>query len=260
MARRCGVTARPALRQRATNASIPRSRGLTGESLSSENDLSIDRPRAYAQRMITRGDTDVLAVIDVQNCFVPGGTLPVPEGDTIIPIINRLAPAFRHVIITQDWHTKGHVSFASSHPGKKPFETTSLPYGTQVLWPDHAIQGTPDAELHRDLRIPHAELIIRKGYRPHVDSYSAFLEADRQTKTGLGGYLTERGLTRVFLVGLATDFCVAWSALDARKAGFDALVVEDATRGIGAGGSLGKAWADMSGAGVKRIQSADIRV
>src|SRR2546428_4500941 len=202
---------------------------------------------AYAQGMITPTETDVLAVIDVQNCFVPGGTLPVPEGDTIIPIVNRLAAAFRHVIITQDWHTQGHVSFASSHPGKKPFETTSLPYGTQVLWPDHGIQGTPDAELHRDLRIPHAELIIRKGYRPNVDSYSAFLEADRQTKTGLGGYLKERGLTRVFLVGLATDFCVAWSALDARKAGFDALVIEDATRGIDAGGSPGQARGGLHG-------------
>src|SRR2546423_1928412 len=206
------------------------------------------------------GNRTVRAVVEVQNCSVPGATRPVPEGDTITPIVNRLAAAFRHVIITQDWHTRGHVSFASSHPGKKPFETTSLPYGTQVLWPDHGIQGTPDAELHRDLRIPHAELIIRKGYRPHVDSYSAFLEADRKTTTGLAGYLKERGLTRVFLVGLATDFCVAWSALDARKAGFDALVVEDATRGIDAGGSLGKAWADMSAAGVKRIQSADIRV
>src|SRR5438477_1883897 len=216
--------------------------------------------RAFAQAKIKPGPQDVLLVVDVQNCFTPGGSLAVNDGDKIIPIINRLAPAFEHVVLTQDWHTPGHVSFASSHAGKKPFETTSLPYGTQVLWPDHAIQGTPDAELHRDLRIPHAELIIRKGYRPHVDSYSAFLEADRQTKTGLGGYLTERGLTRVFLVGLATDFCVAWSALDARKAGFDALVVEGATRGIDAGGSLGKAWADMSGAGVKRIQSADIRV
>jgi nicotinamidase/pyrazinamidase len=210
--------------------------------------------------MITPGDSDVLAVIDVQNCFVPGGTLPVPDGDAVIPIINRIAPAFRHVVITQDWHTKGHVSFASSHPGKQPFQTTSLPYGTQVLWPDHAIQSTPDAELHKDLKIPHAELIIRKGYRQHVDSYSAFLEADRKTTTGLAGYLTERGLTRVFFVGLATDFCVAWSALDARAAGFEALVIEDATRGIDASGSLAKAWADMTGAGVKRIQSADIDV
>ena len=216
--------------------------------------------RAYAQPMLTPGDADVLAVIDVQNCFVPGGTLPVPEGDKIIPIINRLAPAFRHVVITQDWHTKGHVSFASSHAGKKPFETTSLPYGTQVLWPDHCVQGTPDADLHKDLKIPHAQLIIRKGYRQQVDSYSAFLEADRKTKTGLAGYLKERGITRVFLVGLATDFCVAWSALDARREGFEALVIEDATRGIDAGGSLGKAWADMTGAGVKRIQSKDIKI
>src|SRR5262249_52219871 len=208
--------------------------------------------------MITPGETDVLAVIDVQNGFVPGGTLPVPEGDLVIPIINRLASAFRHVILTQDWHTKGHVSFASSHPGKKPFEPTVLPYGQQVLWPDHCIQGTPDAELHRDLDIPHAEAIIRKGYRQHVDSYSAFLEADRHTKTGLTGYLKERGLTRVFLVGLATDFCVAWSALDARKAGFEALVIEDACRGIDANGSLAKAWQDMQGAGGKRVQSAGI--
>jgi len=246
----------------------------TEKSLSVEKNLSTDRAlattgasalasaprRRYARRMITPGDTDVLAVIDVQNGFVPGGTLPVPEGDKVIPIINRLASAFRHVVLTQDWHTKGHVSFASSHPGKKPFETTVLPYGPQVLWPDHCIQGTPDAELHKNLTIPHAEAIIRKGYRQHVDSYSAFLEADRQTKTGLTGYLTERGLTRVFFVGLATDFCVAWSALDARKAGFEALVIEDATRGIDAGGSLDRAWADMSDAGVKRIQSADIRV
>jgi nicotinamidase/pyrazinamidase len=211
-----------------------------------------------AQTRIAPGDDDVLAVIDVQNCFLPGGTLPVPEGDKIIPIINRLAPAFRHVVITQDWHTPGHISFASSHPGKKPFDTVTLPYGTQVLWPDHCIQGTADAEVNKELKIPHAELIIRKGYRQHVDSYSAFLEADRATKTGLTGYLQERGLKRVFLVGLATDFCVAWSALDARRAGFDALVIEDATRGIDAGGSLGKAWTDMTSAGVRRINSADI--
>jgi nicotinamidase/pyrazinamidase len=212
-----------------------------------------------AQGAIAPGDDDVLAVIDVQNCFLPGGTLPVPEGDKIIPLINRLAPAFRNVVITQDWHTRGHISFASSHPGKKPFETVTLPYGTQVLWPDHCIQDTPDADVHKELRIPHAQLLIRKGYRQHVDSYSAFLEADRKTKTGLTGYLQERGLKRVFLVGLATDFCVAWSALDARRAGFDAFVIEDATRGIDAGGSLAKAWADMSGAGVRRISSSDIR-
>ena len=207
---------------------------------------------------MTPGEHDVLVVVDVQNGFMPGGTLPVPDGDKIIPIINRLAPAFRHVVITQDWHTKGHISFASSHPGKKPFETVTLPYGTQVLWPDHCIQGTPDADVAKELRIPHAELIIRKGYRQHVDSYSAFLEADRKTMTGLTGYLRERGLKSVYLVGLATDFCVAWSALDAKRAGFSASVIEDATRGIDAGGSLGKAWTDMTGAGVGRIKSGDI--
>jgi nicotinamidase/pyrazinamidase len=204
------------------------------------------------------GDEDVLAVIDVQNGFLPGGALAVPEGDQVIPVINRLAPAFRHVVLTQDWHTKNHASFASSHPGKTPFETVLLPYGTQVLWPDHCIQGTRDAELSAALQIPHAQLIIRKGYRQHIDSYSAFLEADRKTKTGLTGYLQERGFRRVFLVGLATDFCVAWSALDARRAGFDALVVEDATRGIDTGGSLAKAWSDMTAAGVRRISSASI--
>ena len=213
-----------------------------------------------AQARIKPGDDDVLAVIDVQNCFMPGGTLPVTDGDKIVPIINQLAPAFRHIVITQDWHTKGHASFASSHPGKKPFETVTLPYGTQVLWPDHCIQGTPDAEVHKDLRLPHAELIIRKGYRQHVDSYSAFLEADRKTMTGLTGYLKERGLKNVYFVGLATDFCVAWSALDAKRAGFGAFVIEDATRGIDAGGSLGKAWTDMTAAGVGRIKSSDIVV
>ena len=207
---------------------------------------------------IKPGAQDVLLVVDVQNCFVPGGTLPVAGGDQIVPLINRLAKAFEHVVLTQDWHTAGHVSFASSHPGKKPFETVSLPYGTQVLWPDHCVQGTADSNLHAALQIPHAELIIRKGYRRHVDSYSAFFEADGKTPTGLTGYLKERGLQQVFLVGLATDFCVAWSALDARKAGFAAAVIEDATRGIDAGGSLAKSWQDMTGAGVRRLQSSGI--
>jgi len=201
---------------------------------------------------------DALLVIDVQNCFTPGGSLAVKEGDQIIPLINRLAGAFEHVILTQDWHTPGHVSFASSHAGKKPFEAIQLPYGTQVLWPDHCVQGTAGAELHKELKIPHAELIIRKGYRKQMDSYSAFYEADGKTPTGLTGYLRDRGLKQVFLVGLATDFCVAWSAMDARKAGFGALVIEDACRGIDADGSLAKAWKDMLGAGVKRIQSADV--
>jgi nicotinamidase/pyrazinamidase len=215
-------------------------------------------PAAPAQGTLKPGARDVLLVVDVQNCFVPGGTLPVGGGDQIVPLVNRLARAFEHVVLTQDWHTPGHISFASSHPGKKPFETVSLPYGTQVLWPDHCIQGTADAGIHPGIQIPHAELIIRKGYRRHIDSYSAFAEADGKTMTGLAGYLRERGLQRVFLVGLATDFCVAWSALDARKAGFEAVVIEDATRGIDAGGSLGKAWTDMTGAGVRRLQSSAI--
>ena len=215
---------------------------------------------ALAQTKIKPGPQDVLLVVDVQNCFVPGGNLPVKEGDQIVPLINRLAKAYEHVVLTQDWHTPGHISFASSHPGKKPFETVSLPYGTQVLWPDHCVQGTADANLHPALDIPHAELIIRKGYRKQMDSYSAFFEADGKTPTGLTGYLKDRGLNQVFLVGLATDFCVAWSAMDARKAGFGALVIEDACRGIDADGSLAKAWKDMLGAGVKRIKSSDLAV
>ncbi|HEV8436926.1 MAG TPA: bifunctional nicotinamidase/pyrazinamidase [Methylomirabilota bacterium] len=215
---------------------------------------------AAAQGKIKPGSQDVLLVVDVQNCFIPGGSLAVKEGDKIVPIINRLAPAFEHVVLTQDWHTPGHISFASTHPGKKPFDTVSLPYGTQVLWPDHCVQGTEGAELHKDLKIPHAELIIRKGYRKHMDSYSAFYEADGKTPTGLTGYFRDRGLTAVYVCGLATDFCVFWSAMDARKAGFTASVIEDASRGIDAGGSLGRAWQEMQGAGVKRIQSSDIAV
>jgi nicotinamidase/pyrazinamidase len=209
---------------------------------------------------IRPGATDVLLVTDVQYGFVPGGHLPVPGGHEVIPVIDRVASAFQHVVLTQDWHPPGHISFASSHPGRKPFETIALPYGTQVLWPDHCVQGTRDAELHADLHISHAELIIRKGYHRDVDSYSAFCEVDGRTRTGLSGYLRERGLTRVFLVGLATDFCVAWSALDARRAGFDALVIEDATRGIDTEGSLARAWEDMAGAGVERTQSTDIEI
>jgi nicotinamidase/pyrazinamidase len=206
------------------------------------------------------GANDVLIVVDVQNCFVPGGTLPVKEGDQIVPLVNRIARAFENVVLTMDWHTPGHASFASSHPGKKPFETIAMPYGTQVLWPDHCIQGTPDADLVPGLSVPHAQLLIRKGYRRHIDSYSAFLEADGRTRTGLRGYMKDRGLERAFLVGLATDFCVAWSALDARKGGFEAVVIEDATRGIDVAGSLGKAWQDMSAAGVRRVQSRDLEI
>jgi nicotinamidase/pyrazinamidase len=197
-------------------------------------------------------------VTDVQNCFIPGGTLAVPKGDEIVPMVNALAARFENVIITQDWHPPGHASFASSHAGKKPFETTQLPYGEQVLWPDHAVQGTRDAELHPDLDIPHAQLVIRKGYHKSVDSYSVFYEADHKTDTGLTGYLRRRGIDRVFLCGLATDYCVAWSALDARREGFETYVIEDACRAIDLKGSLAKAWADMTKAGVKRINSSDI--
>ena len=204
------------------------------------------------------GERDVLLVVDVQNDFCPGGALAVPHGDEVVPLINRLARGFAHVVLTQDWHTAGHVSFASAHPGRKPLDTVELPYGTQVLWPDHCVQGTPGAALHPALAIPHAELIIRKGFRRQVDSYSAFCEADRTTPTGLAGYLRERGLARVFLVGLATDFCVAWSALDARARGFDATVVEDACRGIDADDSLARAWAQMAGAGVARLAASTI--
>ena len=204
------------------------------------------------------GPRDVLLVVDVQNDFIPGGALPVQEGDLIVPLVNRLAAGFEHVILTQDWHTPGHVSFASTHPGKKPFETVKLEYGTQVLWPDHCVQGTPGADFHKDLKVPHAELIIRKGYRKQMDSYSAFYEADGKATTGLAGYVKDRGFQQVYLVGLATDFCVCWSALDARKVGLGAAVIEDACRGIDTNGSLGKAWDQMAKAGVKRIRSTDI--
>jgi len=209
---------------------------------------------------IKPGSRDVLLVVDVQNDFIPGGALAVKEGEVIVPLVNQLGAGFEHVILTQDWHTPGHVSFASSHPGKKPFETTKLAYGTQVLWPDHCVQGTPGAELHKDLKIAHAELIIRKGYRKQMDSYSAFFEADGKTTTGLAGYVKDRGFRHVYLVGLATDFCVCWSALDARKVGLGATVIEDACRGIDTDGSLDKAWAQMTKAGVKRVRSADIAV
>lgn len=213
---------------------------------------------AHVQRTVHPGSEDVLLVIDVQNSFTPGGSLAVRDGDEVVPVINRLATRFPRVILTQDWHPPGHVSFASSHAGKAPFEIIQLSYGAQVLWPDHCVQGTEGADFHPALKIPHAELIIRKGYHRHTDSYSAFREADGITPTGLTGYLRERRLSRVFLAGLATDFCVAWSAIDARKAGFAAYVIEDACRGIDTGGSLATAWADMASAGVERIQSSDI--
>jgi nicotinamidase/pyrazinamidase len=214
--------------------------------------------RAELGADIVSSNGDVLLAIDVQNCFLPGGSLAVNDGQAVIPIINTLAKKFANVVFTQDWHTADHVSFASQHAGKKPFETIELPYGKQVLWPEHCVQGTEGAALHKNLDVPHAQLIIRKGFRSRVDSYSAFLEADRKTETGLRGYLKTRGIKRVFIAGLATDFCVAWTALDARKFGFDVLVIEDACRGIDTNGSLAAAWQSMNKVGVRRVQSQQI--
>jgi nicotinamidase/pyrazinamidase len=196
----------------------------------------------------------VLIIVDVQNDFLPGGALAVPKGEEIIPVINRLSRRFENVVLTQDWHPAGHASFASSYVGRKPFDMIELPYGQQVLWPDHCIQGTHGAAFHASLDVPHAQMIVRKGHRRDVDSYSGFLEADRVTSTGLGGYLRERGLERCFIVGLATDFCVGWTALDARRLGFEATVIEDACRGIDTGGSLARAWSEMESAGVARAR------
>ncbi len=201
-----------------------------------------------------------LLVIDVQNCFVAGGTLAVKDGDAVVPVINRIAPAFDNVILTQDWHTAGHASFASAHPGRKPYDTITLGYGNQILWPDHCVQGTADAALDQNLRVPQTALIVRKGFHRDVDSYSAFEEADRKTPTGLAGYLRERGIRRLFLTGLATDFCVAWTALDARKAGFATYVIEDACRGIDIDGSVAAAWKTMLQNRVVRIHSTDLDV
>ena len=187
---------------------------------------------------IAAADADVFLVVDVQKDFCPGGRLAVPRGDEIVPIVNRLAAKFTNVVLTQDWHPAGHLSFASSHPGKQPFETIEVAYGPQVLWPDHCVQGTPGAQFRDDLSIPHAALVIRKGIRRAIDSYSAFYENDRATPTGLAGYLRERGLRRVFLAGLAFDFCVRYSAEDARREGFEAIVIEDACRGIDVDGSV----------------------
>lgn len=213
---------------------------------------------AIAAGKIKPAANSALIAVDVQNCFVTGGTLPVKDGEAVVPVINKLAEAFDNVVITQDWHTPGHASFASTYQGKKPFETTKLSYGTQVLWPDHCVQGTDDAALHKDLKLPKAQIIVRKGFNKAVDSYSAFEEADRKTSTGLAGYLKGRGIKTVYVTGLATDFCVAWTAMDARKHGFDTYVIEDATRAIDLNGSLSIAWKSMKEKGVKRIQSKDI--
>lgn len=207
---------------------------------------------------ITPAPADVLLVVDVQYDFLPGGSLAVAGGDQVIPLVNKLGRKFANVVMTQDWHPADHVSFASNHPGAKPFEVINLPYGPQVLWPDHCVWQTHGAELSADLDLPHAQLTIRKGYNEVVDSYSGFQEADRRTKTGLAGYLRERGFERLFVVGLATDFCVAWTALDARAAGFETFVIADATRAIDADGSLSKAWDEMDATGVKRVITSDI--
>ena len=203
-------------------------------------------------------DKSALIVVDVQNCFLPGGSLAVKDGEQVIPVINSLAKKFANAVMTQDWHTPDHVSFASAHAGKKPFEMIKLRYGDQVLWPDHCVQGTAGADISKDISIPQAELVIRKGFHKDMDSYSAFFEADHETPTGLAGYLKQRGLETVFVTGLATDFCVAWTAMDARRSGFITYVIEDAARGIDLQGSLAAAWAAMEKAGVKRIKSEDL--
>ena len=201
---------------------------------------------------------DVLLVADIQNDFLPGGALGIAGGDVIVPIVNRLVRAFGQVVVTQDWHPKGHASFASSHEGAKPFDVVKMPYGEQVLWPDHCVQGERGAQLHEALDVDAAFLILRKGVNPKVDSYSAFTEADGKTTTGLAALLKARGARRVFACGLATDYCIAYSAFDARAAGFETFVVDDACRAIDAGGSLDAAWSKMNAAEVWRIQAREI--
>jgi nicotinamidase/pyrazinamidase len=207
---------------------------------------------------IAVSDADVLLVVDVQKDFCPDGRLAVPRGDEVVPIVNRLAAKFTNVVLTQDWHPPGHLSFASSHPGRQPFETIDVAYGAQVLWPDHCVQGTAGAEFREDLLIPHAALVIRKGIRRAIDSYSAFYENDRATPTGLAGYLRECGLRRVFLAGLAFDFCVRYSAEDARREGFEAIVIEDACRGIDVDGSVAATRARLTELDVRCIAAEEI--
>ena len=201
---------------------------------------------------MTKDARSVLIVIDVQNDFCAEGALAVPDGDAVVPLINGLNERFPHRILTQDWHPAGHHSFASSHAGKAPFELQQVEYGEQVLWPDHCVQGTRGAQFHDELDVTGAELILRKGFRREIDSYSAFFENDRKTSTGLGGYLRERGIRRIHLAGLATDFCVAYSAIDGVREGFDVTVIDKACRAIDLDGSLAKAWQDMESVGVKR--------
>lgn len=199
-----------------------------------------------------------LIVVDVQNGFTPGGNLAVADADQIIPVINQLGQVFDNIVLTQDWHPQNHISFADNHPGKQPYEVVMLEYGEQVLWPAHCVQGTTDAELHPALDLPQAQLIIRKGFHVQIDSYSAFLEADQKTTTGLAGYLKARGIDTVFITGIATDFCVAWTAIDACKLGFKTFVIADACKGIDLKGSLQHAWQEMLAHGVKRVYSKDV--
>jgi nicotinamidase/pyrazinamidase len=201
---------------------------------------------------------DFLIVTDVQNDFCPGGALAVPDGDAVIPVIHRIAPLFQHVILTQDWHSPQHMSFAHAHPGKRPFEDIEVSYGTQTLWPDHCVQGTRGAEFHPDLHLPRAELILRKGFHPEIDSYSVFFENDRKTATGLGGYLRERGLRRVFLAGLAYDYCVGYSAIDACDKGFECIVIKDGCRAIGLNDSVERMERKFDTAGVQVMESAQL--
>ncbi|MFV5593422.1 bifunctional nicotinamidase/pyrazinamidase [Acinetobacter junii] len=208
--------------------------------------------------MLKQVKQSVLIVVDVQNGFTPGGNLAVANADEIIPKINQLAQKFEHIVLTQDWHPDQHISFADNHPNKKPFETIELDYGRQVLWPKHCVQGTHDAEFHPHLNIPTAQLIIRKGCHQNIDSYSAFMEADRKTPTGLNGYLREHQINTVYIVGVATDFCVAWTAIDAAELGFDTYVIEDACKAIDLNGSLQQAWQDMLQKGVHRIEASSI--
>lgn len=199
-----------------------------------------------------------LLIIDVQNDFCPGGALEVPNGDQVVPIINKLSTEFDAVIQTQDWHPKGHSSFATSHDGKEPFETIEMPYGEQVLWPDHCVQESPGAEFHPDLETNRSQLIIRKGFRKEIDSYSAFYENDDKTTTGLSGYLRERDIDTLYAVGLATDFCVKWSVIDGLKEGFSVKVVEDAVKGIDLEGSVEQAWDEMLDAGAEKVSSGEL--
>lgn len=201
---------------------------------------------------------EALLIIDVQNDFCPGGALEVPRGDEVVPVINHLSTKFDTVIQTQDWHPEGHSSFASSHDGKEPFDTIEMPYGQQTLWPDHCVQGSKGADFHRDLETDKTQLIVRKGFRKEIDSYSAFYENDNSTSTGLSGYLRERNIDTLYVVGLATDFCVKWSVLDGLKENFEVYVIEDAVRGIDIEDSVEQAWDEMKEAGAQKIMSSEL--